>query len=234
MFDEQYDPYDDDPPRRRFPYGCAIFVVVLLILVAFIGASLPDNFEFKISGPSIPWPWITPTSTPIPPHVVIREIREAAELVTVIVREDVRIQKYQDNGVCVLANIPPTEVLFIGDGEVRAGIDLDLITSDSVQISGGTVTVLLPSPFLLSHGFNESSSIMDIDEPQSMCDTSVESGLLNEVRREAEQSLLEAACGEGHILERANVNAEKALTPLIANLGFEEVIIKTQPTGNCP
>lgn len=235
MFGKQHDPYDDyddydDPSGGRSPYGCAIFVFILVILVAFVGS----NIEFKISGSSIPWPWITPTSTPIPPYVVIEEIKQAAELVTVVVKETVVVHDEQENGMCLLAKIPPTEVQFAGYGEVRAGIDLELITSGDVQISGTSVTVSLPSPFLLSHGFHENRSVLDIDEPQSYCDTGARSGLLTAVRIKAEQSLLEAACGDGRILEHANVNAQEALTPLIANLGFDEVIIKTQPPGNCP
>lgn len=240
MFGKQGNPYDDydydDGPRRGganpLLYGCSTIALVTLVLGYLFIAQIPEI-------PDISWPSFgptpAPTNTPVPTYIVIREIKEVSELVTVRMTQDIFIYREQNNRSCFLVPIRPTKIRFMGSGEVLAGVDLQLLTEENVQIDGDKAIVTLPPPIILNHGFNENRSILDIDAPYSACgDTGARAGELNSVRREASQDLLQAAC-EANILRQANISAERQIEGQLKQIfDFVEVIVRTQNPVSCP
>jgi hypothetical protein len=185
---------------------------------------------FSVEG--LPIPFLpTPTPTQIPIQVVIANIVEVAELVSVVTQESFTHQYNQHNDPCALIPTADTEILYSGQGEVRAGVDLNLISASDIRISGGTVTINLPPPQIVASSVRH--EILDIDEPFSICNVSPTPSTLNAIESGANEAVLLAAC-EANILERANASVEDTLYSLMSELGFSEIIINTQDSQPCP
>jgi len=175
----------------------------------------------------------TPTATPIPVAIVIEEIRQAKELVTVVISEQAIVSYDQDNGYCVLRRLPPTQVMYFAFGQVRAGIDLSLISANDIQVTGTQVTIKLPPSFIITSSIDADRSRWDIDPPNSLCDVGLTAGSIEIIEQRAQQAILQTAC-EMRILEQSNANARDALDELITQLGFDQVTIETQAAQSCP
>ena len=174
-----------------------------------------------------------PTATPIPVAIVIEEIRKVEELVTVVISEQAIVSYEQDNGYCILRRLPPTEVMYFAFGQVRAGIDLGLIASGDIQVSGTQVTIKLPPSFITTTSIDADRSRWDIDSPNSLCDVGLTAGSIEIVEQRAQEAILQVAC-EVRILEQSNANARDVLGELVTQLGFEQVTIETQAPQSCP
>ncbi len=187
-----------------------------------------------------PYPTLTPTATLIPVDVVIRELDEAAELVTIIVEEIIPVQVYaQENGYCGPFQLDPTKIQFSGEGSVRAGIDLKLIAKSDIQVSrqeaAQEVTIALPAPQIIVA--SATHSILDVTLPFDyvVCsaDVKVSPDSLNGIEKAVSAAVLEAACNE-NVLEKANSTAKDVVYGLLQQLGFTTITINAQPVGDCP
>lgn len=122
------------------------------------------------------------------------------------------------------------KILLIAHGQVIAGIDFSKFSEKNVSRTDDKLTVTLPQPEIFQ-------TILDVTKTQVYDRTT---GLLNkggdkdletQARQQAVASIRKAAC-DGDILRFANQNAQKQITTLLRNLGFNDVTVKTQ-TANC-
>lgn len=114
-------------------------------------------------------------------------------------------------------------MIFIANGTVAAGIDLSQMTPEDIQVLDlVTVQIHLPPAQIFpeySGLNNEKSYVADRDTGLL---TRADPQLETQVRRAAEQEILEVAQGS-NLLQLANDNAEKEIRGLLEGLGFVNI-----------
>jgi len=193
----------------RFLLG-AIPGVTFLYLAAVVG----------LSGTR---PSFAPTSAETE-ALVVQKLRASDELTTAILSLQSVIKVSSDNEVF---NFPvgTTEILYIGYGEIRAGIELSAIAISNVTSADGVVTVVLPAPEILDSKIDVSrSGVASYDRSWLSPDKVVE--LTEYAQRKALREMIEQSCGQG-ILEEANKKGAIAIQGLLSSTGLT-VVVETQ------
>ena len=163
---------------------------------------------------------------------IIKQVRDIEELTTTVYKMETIIptsvdRKWGD------VSIASTRLLYIGRGEVRAGIDFARLTENDIQIDNNSVQINLPAPQILDSKVDiENSRVYDYDR-----------GFLNlgpdagwELQTLAQEQTLErvvnSACKEGILLD-ANKKAEQTIAKLLVNIDRREIKVKTkEPVNN--
>ena len=163
---------------------------------------------------------------------IIKQVRDIEELTTTVYKMEAIIptsvdRKWGD------VSIASTRLLYIGRGEVRAGIDFARLTENDIQIDDNSVQINLPAPQILDSKVDiENSRVYDYDR-----------GFLNlgpdagwELQTLAQEQTLErvvnSACKEGILLD-ANKKAEQTIAKLLVNIDRREIKVKTkEPVNN--
>lgn len=199
--------------------------LLLLALVAMVGLwRTGDRF---VEGLNTMFNAPQPTPQVDVRSVIVREIQGASELTTTLYA----MQTITDaSRARTLAGfeVGTTRLLFIGWGEVRAGVDLSEIEVEDVTVISDTVTVQLPPPRILdskidvtrSRVYDYDKGFLGLGPDAPELQTLAEQGALEQVVR--------AACENG-ILEKANDEAQVAIAQLLSLAGFREVQVLTQP-----
>ena len=112
------------------------------------------------------------------------------------------------------------KLLFVAHGTVIAGIDLNKLQAEDIQIEGDLIVIDLPDPEVF---------VVDLDNEKSYV-YDRQTGLLSRenitletlARQAAEQEIYQAALKDG-ILEQAAINAQNYLALLLRDLGFQRV-----------
>ena len=169
--------------------------------------------------------FLHPTPTVLPdPVTIIQGVRSLARLET--------IQYSVEKVITAETNQGPFGFLFgdrlilVAHGIVIAGVDLEKLAPEDLQLRGGALYVDLPDPeIFLTTLDNDKSYVYNRDTGLL---THGNINLETEARRAAETEIEKAALEDG-ILEQANQNAENYLSRLLKDLGYPEVIF-IQPT----
>ena len=103
--------------------------------------------------------------------------------------------------------------LFMARGQVVAGVDLDKLTAENVQIVGDTVILSLPPVEILNVNL-DNIDVYDI-KTGSLGLTPIDKTVFQEVQNRAKQQVLESACKAG-ILGFAQAQAQTQLETLFA------------------
>ncbi|MBN2003174.1 MAG: DUF4230 domain-containing protein [Anaerolineae bacterium] len=220
-------PARSSAPTDVTPYlhwGGAIVLALIVVAAGFGLCSQSQKLLALVNNIVNPPPKITPL------HVMV-QIRSASELTTSIVETEVVTKVDQENDP-ILFIIPnkPTQLIYKGHGEVRAGFDLTQITEDSITIQGEKVILTLPPPQILSKGLDaDKSGIYDLDTPWL---GELDADTVNTAQQNAMVLIMEQACAQD-ILGKANQNAEIEFARLLNTLAFEEVEVITQPGTDC-
>ena len=167
-----------------------------------------------------------PTPTIIPdPVTVIHEIRALARLETIqySVEKVITAETRQGRFEFFVGD----KLLLVAHGEVIAGIDLEKLAPEDLEVEDQVLYVTLPEPEIFVATLdNEKSYIYDRDTGIfSQGDVNLET----EARRAAEAEIKEGAIEDG-ILELARQNAESYLSLLFRELGYAEVIFRESST----
>ena len=160
-----------------------------------------------------------PTPTIIPdPVTIIHEVQALARLETV--RYNVEKVITAETGQGAFAFLIQDRLLLVAHGTVIAGIDMAMITSDSMWLDQGVLNVRLPAAevFIASLD-NEKTYVYDRD-----------TGLLKNpdpnletiARQAAEEEILKAALEDG-ILDQATNNAKMYLQWFFDTLGYHQI-----------
>jgi hypothetical protein len=112
------------------------------------------------------------------------------------------------------------KMLFVGRGEVVAGIDLARLQPGDVAVQGDAVVVRLPQAEILHSALDNRRS--QVFEHKSGFFTGPDPQLETKVRIQAEDQIRNAALESG-LLNTARQNAEAALRDHLKPLGFREV-----------
>lgn len=164
------------------------------------------------------------------PATIVREVQDLARLETASYSFEkvLRAEREQD----LLWGVFGETMLFVAHGEVVAGVDLDQMEEEDVQVvDPDTVMVHLPEAEIFYVVLdNEESYVADRDTGLL---TRADPELETIVRRRAENELRSAA-EESDILGRANENATVYMRDFLQSLGFEEVIFTDAPPPEPP
>jgi hypothetical protein len=166
-----------------------------------------------------------PTPTILPdPVTIIQGVRSLARLET--------IQYSVEKVITAETNQGPFGFLFgdrlilVAHGIVIAGVDLEKLTPEDMQLRNGALYVRLPdSEIFLTTLDNDKSYVYNRDTGLL---THGNINLESDARRAAEDEIEKAALEDG-ILEQAQRNAENYLYRLLRDLGYPEVIFEQIP-----
>ena len=208
-------------------------VLFLLILVA-AGVYLFNSLQNSISSQLSPVREMTnnlstqvslvlhPTPTILPdPVTIVHEIRSLARLETIKFSLEKIITAETRQGV--FEWLVGDRLIFVAHGEVIAGIDLNKLDPENLEVRDGVLYVTLPDAELFVVVIdNEKSYIYD---RETGIFTHGEVNLETEARRAAENEIERSALEDG-ILDLAAQNAEAFLDRLFRDLGYPEVIFE--------
>ena len=161
-----------------------------------------------------------PTPTVIPdPVTIIHDVRALARLETIQYSVEKVITTEVNQGI--FQSLFGDKILFVAHGVVIAGIDMNKLNPENMEMVNGVLTVELPeAEIFIATLDNEKSYVYDRD-----------TGLFSKgyielettARQAAEQEIYNAAIEDG-ILDQANQNAEVFLSEFFDSLGFEDVV----------
>jgi hypothetical protein len=163
----------------------------------------------------------TPTVKP-DPISIIHEVRALARLETIQYAVEKVITA--ETGQEFLGFLFGDRLLLVAHGTVIAGVDLDKIGADDIEVDAeGRATLLLPpTEIFVTVLDNEKSYIYDRTKGLlTRGDVQLESAARLAAEREIERTAFEDG-----ILDQAQVNAEAYLYRLLRSLGFPDVTIR--------
>lgn len=208
----------DNETRSRFPS----FPVILLVLVVGLGLLTWWGVRTVIS--AIPTPGdIANVFEPEPYEeigpVTITAIRDLAQLTTVETVQYTVVEKGTDEGWLAWARGDSLRMFAVA--RIGAGVDLaDLTVRDITVGEDGVVEMTLPAAAIQYVDPDEDAT--QVLERDVGIFTSGDPGLESDVRRIADEVLVENAIDEG-ILQEAEHNARSVLTDFLLSLGYQDV-----------
>lgn len=165
---------------------------------------------------------LNPTPTVVPdPVTIIHGVRALARLETI--QYSVEKVITAETGQGTFGFLFGDRLLFVAHGVVLAGVDLEKLRPEDLQVRDNVLYARLPEPeIFISTLDNEKSYVYDRD-------TGVlrrgDINLETTARRAAEAEIRDAAIEDG-ILMRAGQNAENYLYRFLRELGYPEVIFE--------
>lgn len=214
-------------------YQWAFQILVLLILVV-VGVILVNSVQNSISSQLLPVREMTnnlstqiaevlhPTPTILPdPVTIVHEIRSLARLETIkfSLEKIITAEIHQGAFDWLIGD----RLIFVAHGEVIAGIDLNKLSPEDLEVKNGVLYVTLPEVEIFITALdNEQSYVYDRDTGLF---THGEVNLETEARRVAEFEIEKSALEDG-ILDLAEQNAISFLDRLFRDLGYLEVIFE--------
>ncbi len=211
--------------------GCLLVIGVLLI-VALVGVGIVWIVQNTLQDTVAPVQAMTgglgtevakilhPTPTVLPdPVTIIHSVRSLARLETIQYTLEKVIRA--ENGSGPLALLFGDKLLFVAHGKVIAGVDLEKLGPENLEVKNGVLYVTLPEPEIFLTALDNDKSYVYDRETGLL--TKGDINLEAEVRQVAEQEIMKAALEDG-ILDKARQNAEAYLFRLFNQLGFREVI----------
>ncbi len=166
--------------------------------------------------------------------LVVHQIRGASELTTAVFTMEAVVPARQDRNVAGY-KVGTTTLLYIAYGEVRAGVDLQELTPENVQVVNDTIQLQLPPPRLLDSKIDVNrSSVYDYDRGFLGLGPDVAPQLQTFAQQETLKKIVSTACRE-RVLEQANDRAQLAVTQLLNTAGYKDVEVKTRSPlpGTC-
>lgn len=198
--------------------------VLFLALVAGIGIwrtgdRFTESLDTLFNAP-------TPTPTIDIRSVVVKQIRDASELTTSVFAMETIAEASQSREILGI-EVGETRLLYIGYGEVRAGIDLRELEVSDIQVNENTIRIRIPAPRVLDSKIDVNRSrVYDYD--QGFLNLGPDAPALQTLaEQDALAKIVLSACENG-ILEDANEKAEVAIAQLLNVTGFNEVQVETQ------
>jgi hypothetical protein len=150
--------------------------------------------------------------------VVLQEIQRLQRLETC--RYNGQVVVRGDTGGLLPTWLAGDRLLFLGRGEVVAGMDLARLHPDDVQVSGDSVELRLPPAEVLHTALDNRQS--EVYERRSGLLSGPDRDLETRVRQEAEENIRRAALDRG-LLAAADANARDLVRSHLSLLGFREV-----------
>ncbi|HAG83833.1 MAG TPA: DUF4230 domain-containing protein, partial [Cyanobacteria bacterium UBA12227] len=129
-------------PSSRCRWGGMVMIALIFgIGILRTGSRFVEQLQAIFTNPQ-PEPEVDIRS------IIVRQVRGASELTTAIFTMEAVVPTRQDR---TLGGYPvaTTTLLYIAYGEVRAGVDLEELTPNNVQVINDTIQLQLPPPRIL-------------------------------------------------------------------------------------
>ena len=215
----------DNETRSRFPY------VPVAILVLVVGLGLLTVWGIRTVISAIPTPGdIANVFEPEPYEeigpVTITAIRDLARLTTVETVQYTIVEKGTDEGWLAWARGDSLRMFTVA--RIGAGVDLSQLTVRDVTVDDDGVVELQVPPAEIQYVDPDEDATQVLERDVGIF-TSGDPGLESDVRRVADEVLVETAIEEG-ILERAESNARSVLTDFLLSTGYTDVIVTFEET----
>jgi hypothetical protein len=211
----------DNEAKSRFPS------VPVAILVLVIGLGLLTFWGVRAVISAIPTPGdIANVFEPEPYEeigpVTITAIRDLAQLTTVETVQYTMVEKGTDEGWLAWARGDSLRMFAVA--RIGAGVDLSQLTVRDVTVDAeGVVDLQLPAAAIQYVDPDEDAT--QVLERDVGIFTSGDPGLESDVRRIADEVLVDNAIEEG-ILEKAEDNARSVLTDFLLSVGYSDVVVE--------
>jgi hypothetical protein len=166
--------------------------------------------------------------------LIVSQVRGASELTTAVFTMEAVVPTRQDRNLGGYT-LGTTTLLYIAYGEVRAGIDLQDLKPDDVQVVNNTIQLTLPPPRILDSKIDVNrSTVYDYDRGFLSLGPDVAPQLQMLAQRETLKKIVTAACSNG-VLAQANDRSQLVVEKLLNTAGYKQVEVKTQspPPGSC-
>lgn len=151
--------------------------------------------------------------------VVLEQLQKMARLQTARYKGHTIVKG--NTGSDVLPSfIAGDKLVFIGHGEVVAGVDLGKMQAGDIKVNGDKATIKLPKAEIFSSSLDNRQS--EVFERQTGVFSKPDPTLETKVRQEAEKQILEAA-RQSEIEKQAAQGAREELRRLLRMLGFKDV-----------
>jgi hypothetical protein len=223
--------------------SCILSALLLVVLLAFVGlavvlvnivqsavsdarnavqpvADLTHNLGTQVSQVLHPTPTVIPD-----PVTIIHSVRTLARLETIQYSVEKVITAETNQGI--FGALFGDKLLFVAHGMVVAGVDLEKLGPQDLQIRGGVLYVRLPpAEIFVATLDNDKSYVYD---RETGLFTWGDINLETTARRAAEDEILKASLEDG-ILNLARQNAENYISRLLRDLGYPEVIFVQDAT----
>lgn len=210
----------DNETKSRFPS------VLVTILILVIGLGLLTFWGVRTVISAIPTPGdIAGVFEPEPYEeigpVTITAIRDLAQLTTVETVQYTIVEKGTDEGWLRWARGDSLRMFAVA--RIGAGVDLAQLSVRDIAVDdNGVVEMAVPAPVIQYVDPDEEAT--QVLERDVGIFTSGNPGLESDVRRIADEVLVENAIDEG-ILEQAEENAQSVLTDFLLSLGYSDVVV---------
>lgn len=208
-------------PRRRFP----IFSTTIIVLV--VGLALLTFWGVRTVINAIPTPGdIASVFEPEPYEEIgpatITAIRDLAQLTTVETVQYTIVEKGTDAGWLAWARGDSLRMFAVA--RIGAGVDLAQLTVRDIEVGDdGVVELTVPAATIQFVDPDEDAT--QVLERDVGIFTSGDPGLETDVRRIADEVLVDNAIDEG-ILDRAQTNARSVLSDFLMSLGYTDVVVE--------
>lgn len=169
---------------------------------------------------------LNPTPTILPdPITIVHDVRALARLETIQYTVEKVITA--ETGQGPLGFLFGDRLLLVAHGVVIAGVDMQKLSPEDLQVRDGILYVTLPEPEIFIAALDNDKTYVYNRETGVLRREDID--LESSARLAAEQSIEQAALEDG-ILQLARQNAESYLLRLFLQLGYPEVIFN-QPAG---
>lgn len=158
--------------------------------------------------------------------ILLTQIKGVSELTTAVFTMEAVVPTSADRklGEIVVAT---TKLLYIAQGEVRAGIDLSSLKPQDITVENEKIKIQLPPPKILDQKVDVAGSqVYDYDRGFLGLGPDMAPQLQTLAQQETLTKIVQNACARG-ILQEANERAKVALTQLLTTAGYQNIAIKT-------
>lgn len=174
----------------------------------------------------------TATAAVMPGAAMVLRLKGVSELTTAVHDLQTVVTVRQDRQLGSVT-VGSTELLYVGIGQVRGGIDLGELTEASFIVEGERLTVELPAPRILDKKLDVERSYV-YDQRRSLLGP-LDPSLQGQAERSALEQIWRGACEAG-VLKAANERAALAVRTLLTDAGYAELSVRTREPaeGECP
>ena len=159
--------------------------------------------------------------------VVIQQVREASELTTAVFTMQAVVPTNQDTAIGSWV-VGSTKLLYVAQGEVKAGVDLSKLSATNVKVVNDRVQILLPPPQILTSKIDVTrSKVYDYNRGFLGLGPDTAPQLQTLAQQKALETIVSTACQDG-VLQRANERAKFVVTQLLTTAGYKGAIVETQ------
>lgn len=201
------------PPRK------AIFFLLLLVG----GWQLHHQGRQYLSNKWLPQTTLEVNTS----SLIIEQLRQVSQLNTVILTTESLIPTKAERtwGNFVIGT---TELVYLAQGEVRAGINLADLKADNLKQTTTGLEILLPPPEILDSKIDvKRSQVYYYHRGFLALGPDLAPQLQTQAQKQALNNIVVAACQRG-ILNQANLESQAIVTDLLKRAGHENVLVKTQ------